>query len=156
NNLAATELQFNTWNHTTGAWSAPTVFLPGSGASTETKAITLTSNPYSDQIMLMVNNNNKNVFSDLWSGTAFAAPITMTRPATAPAVTSGVTPGVPMSFFWDSFLVGTVTTQTTFTQTAPMVSPFVMPVGGAVTVTTYIQVTSGALPATPKLSVSLA
>src|SRR5262249_24572147 len=94
-------------------------------------------------------------FSDLWSGTTFAAPITMTRPASTTAVTSGVTTGVPMSFVWDSFLVGTVTTQTTFTQTAAMVSPFVMPVGGAVTVTSYIQVTNGALPASPDLSVSL-
>jgi hypothetical protein len=138
NNLAATELQYNTWNPSTGTWSAATPFFPDAGKTPA--AITLTSNPYSDQIMMMVNDSNKNVYSDLWSGTAFApaSGTVMTRPGTTTAVTSGVNNGVPMSFFWDSFLVGTVTTQTTFTQTAPMTSPFVMPVGGAVTVTTYI------------------
>jgi hypothetical protein len=125
NNLAATELQFNTFDPTTGTWSAATPFFPDAGRTPD--AITLTSNPYSDQIMMMVSDSNKNVEADLWTGTAFAAPNLMTRPGTTTAVNTGVTNGQPMSFFWDSFLPGTVTTETTFTQTAPMTSAFVMP-----------------------------
>src|SRR5262249_53094933 len=69
---------------------------------------------------------------------------------------TNTTNGQPMSFIWDRFASGTVTTTTTFTQTTPLAAPFVMPAGGAVTVTTYIQVTSGTLPASPKLAVALA
>jgi uncharacterized repeat protein (TIGR01451 family) len=148
-NLGTTELQFNTWNPTTNTWSTGTPFFADAGNTPA--AITLTSNPYSDQVMMMVNDSKMIVQADLWTGTAFAAPNVLTATGTNSASNNGV----PMSFFWDSFLPGTVTTQTTFTQTAPMTSPFVMPVGGAVTVTTYIQVTSGALPATPHISVSL-
>jgi len=39
-----------------------------------------------------------------------------------------------------------VTASTTFTQTTAMTSPFVVPTGAAVKVTTYIQLTSGTLP----------
>src|SRR5262249_20714886 len=63
--------------------------------------------------------------------------------------------GQPFSFFWDRFSPGTVTTSVTFTQTSAMTSPFVMPTGSAVTVTTYIQLTSGTLPAAPQLAVTL-
>src|SRR5262249_21605571 len=123
-----TEMQFKTF--TAGAWSAGTNF--GSFGNHETEAITLNSNPYSDQIQLMVNDDAKILRSDLWSGTSFAAPIQLES-------NTGNIVGQPFSFFWDRYLPGTVTTSTTFTQTTPMAAPFIMPVGGAVTVTTYIQ-----------------
>jgi uncharacterized repeat protein (TIGR01451 family) len=144
-----TQLQYRTFSG--GVWSAAASFF------TDTKtprAITLTSNPYSDQVMLMVNDDGQVLQADLWSGTSFATP-TQLQPYTGSTSGTNTTNGQPMSFFWDSFLPGTVTTQTTFTQTVPMTSPFVLPVGGAVTVTTYIQVTSGAFPNPPELAVSL-
>jgi uncharacterized repeat protein (TIGR01451 family) len=145
----ATQLQFRTFSG--GVWSAATSFF------TDTKtprAIILSSNPYSDQIMMMVNDDGQVLQADLWSGTAFGGQIQL-QPYTGSTSGTNTTQGQPMSFFWDSFLPGTVTTQTTFTQTTPMTSAFVMPVGGAVTVTTYIQITSGTLPTTPDLSVTL-
>ena len=139
-----TEMQYRTF--TAGAWSAGTNF--GSFANKDTRAITLSSNPYSDQIQLLVNDDDKILRSDLWTGSSFAAPIQLES-------NTGTTDGQPFSFFWDRHLPGTVTTSTTFTQTAAMAAPFVMPAGGAVKVTTYIQLTSGTLPAAPKLAVTL-
>src|SRR5262249_4819979 len=86
--------------------------------------------------------------ADLWNGSSFAAPIQLES-------NTNTTTGQPMSFIWDRFSPGTVTTTTTFTQTTAMTSPFAMPQGAAVKVTTYIQLTSGTLPAAPKLAVSL-
>src|SRR5262249_716795 len=134
-------------------WSGPTDF--GAYATKTTRSMTLTSNPYSDQIQLMVNDDAKILRSTLWDGTSFTpGPPIAPQPIQLESNTN-TTAGQPISFFWDSFLPGTVTTQTTFTQTAPMTSPFVMPAGQAVTVTTYIQLLSGTLPPAPKLSVSL-
>ena len=113
-------------------WSAGTNF--GSFANKDTRAITLSSNPYSDQIQLLVNDDDKILRSDLWTGSSFAAPIQLES-------NTGTTAGQPFSFFWDRHLPGTVTTSTTFTQTAAMTAPFVVPAGGAVKVTTYIQLT---------------
>ena len=143
--LAATEMQYRTWNSSTG-WSAGTNF--GSFANKDTRAITLSPNPYSDQFQLLVNDDDKILRSALWTGSSFAAPIQLES-------NTGTTAGQPFSFFWDRHLPGTVTTSTTFTQTAPMVAPFVMPAGGAVKVTTYIQLTSGTLPAAPNLAVTV-
>src|SRR5262249_29004585 len=119
-----------------------------------TRSITLNSNPYSDQIMLMVNDDAKYLRADLWSGTAFATP-TQLQPYTGSTSNTNTPNGQPLSLFWDRYLSGTVTTSTTWTQTTAMPSPFVMPQGGAVKVTTFIQLTSGTLPAAPKLAVSL-
>jgi uncharacterized repeat protein (TIGR01451 family) len=139
-----TQLQYQTFNGT--AWAAPVSFY------TDTQPVvttTLNSNPYSDQVMLMVNDHNMVLKADLWSGTSFATPIQL-------EANTHFNQGQPFTFSWDSFLPGTVTTQTTFTQTAAMTSPFVLPVGGAVTVTTYIQLTSGTLPASPDITTTLA
>src|SRR6185436_2198695 len=57
NDLAATEIQFRTWDVSTG-WSAGTNFRTVFN-NQDTRAITLNSNPYSDQVMLMVNDNAK-------------------------------------------------------------------------------------------------
>jgi uncharacterized repeat protein (TIGR01451 family) len=144
-----TQLQWRTFNGST--WSTATPFF------TDTKtprAITLTPNPYSDQIMMMVNDDGQVLQADLWSGTAFGGQ-TQLQPYTGSTSGTNTTQGQPMSFFWDSFLPSTVTTETTFTQTPPMTSAFVMPVGGDVTVTTYVQMTNGTLPTTPDLSVTL-
>jgi hypothetical protein len=144
-----TQLQYRTFSG--GVWSAAASFF------TDTKtprSITLSSNPYSDQVMLMVNDDAKILQADLWSGTSFGTQIQL-QPYTGSTSNTNTTNGQPMSFFWDSFLPGTVTTQTTFTQTAAMTSPFVMPAGNDVTVTTYIHITSGTLPAVPDLSVAL-
>lgn len=143
--LNATELQYRTWSSGSG-WSAGTDF--GAFGNHETRAITLSSNPYSDQIQLMVNDDDKDLRSALWSGSAFAAPILLESD-------TNTTTGQPFVFNWDEYLVGTVTTTTTFTQTSPMVAPFVLPSGGDVTATAYIQLTSGVLPATPNLAVRL-
>jgi uncharacterized repeat protein (TIGR01451 family) len=144
NDLAATELQYKTWN--SGTWSAGTNF--GALSNQSSRAITLTSNPYSDQIQLLVNDNGKILRSDLWSGTSFAPLIQL-------ETNTNTTNGQPISYFWDHYLPGTVTTSTTFTQTTAMTSPFVMPTGGAAKVTTYIQLLSGSLPAAPKLAATL-
>ncbi|HEX3152354.1 MAG TPA: hypothetical protein VHR66_30050 [Gemmataceae bacterium] len=144
-NTNTTELQFRTF--TAGAWSAGTNF-GNSFNNKVSRAITLNSNPYSDQIMLMVNDDIKDLRADLWTGSAFA-------PFTQLEANTNSQNGQPFSFFWDRYLPGTVTTSTTFTQTAPMAAPFVVPQGAAVKVTTYIQLISGTLPASPKLAVSL-
>jgi uncharacterized repeat protein (TIGR01451 family) len=154
NKTSTTQLEYRTFS--AGSWSGPTDFYTGFTGDTNqpTQAITLTSNPYSDQVMLLVNDNKQFLGADLWSGTSFATPIQL-QPYTGSTSGTGTTQGQPMSFFWDSYLPGTVTTTVTFTQTTPMTSPFQLPVGGAVTVTTYIQLTSGTLPAAPNLAVSL-
>src|SRR5262249_25993916 len=139
-----TELQFRTF--TGGAWSAGTNF--GSFGNHETESITLSSNPYSDQMQLLVNDDLKILRSDLWTGSSFAAPIQLES-------NTGNTVGPPFSFFWDRDLPGTVPTSATWTQPTAMTSPFVMPTDGAVKVTTYIQLTSGTLPAAPKLAATL-
>ena len=146
NDLTLTEMQYRTWNSSTG-WSAGTDFGTVL-ANKDTRAITLSSNPYSDQFQLLVNDDAKILRSFLWTGSNFAAPIQL-------ETNTGTQAGQPFSFFWDRYLPGTVTTTTTFTQTAPMVAPFVMPAGGAVRVTTYMQLTSGTLPAAPKLAVTV-
>src|SRR5262249_13250891 len=143
-NTNTTELQYRTF--TAGAWSAGTNF--GNYNNQTTRSITLSSNPYSDQIQLMVNDMAKDLRSDLWDGSSFAAPIQL-------ETNTNTTAGQPFSFIWDRYLPGTVTTTTTFTQTTAMTSPFLLPTGGSVKVTTYIQLTSGTLPAAPKLAASL-
>src|SRR6185436_10172616 len=135
-NTNTTELQFRTF--TSGAWSAGTNF--GSFGNHETEAITLNSNPFSDQIQLLVNDDAKILRSDLWSGSSFATPIQLES-------NTNTTAGQPFSFFWDRYIPGTVTTSTTFTQTTAMTSPFVVPTGAAVKVTTHIQLLTGTLPA---------
>ncbi|HEY1377940.1 MAG TPA: DUF11 domain-containing protein, partial [Gemmataceae bacterium] len=160
NNTGTTELQYKTWDPTTGLWSTTGTNF-GNFANKSTRAITLSSNPYSDQIQLMVNDDGKILRSDLWDGVngsggpgtlgSFAAPIQLESNTNTNANNSQ-----PMAFTWDRYLPGTVTTQTTFTQTDPMTSPFVMPAGGQVMVTTYIQLFPGnTLPAAPALSVRL-
>jgi uncharacterized repeat protein (TIGR01451 family) len=143
-NSNTTEMQYRTF--TAGAWSAGANF--GSFGNKVSRSITLSSNPYSDQIQLMVNDDAKILRSDLWNGSSFAAPIQLES-------NTNTQNGQPFNFFWDRYLPGAVTTTTTFTQTTAMTSPFVMPTGAAVKVTTYIQLTSGTLPAAPNLSVRL-
>src|SRR5262249_53692568 len=70
-NTNTTELQYRTFSG--GVWSAGTNF--GAFNNQSTRAITLSANPYSDQVQLMVNDNAKDLRSDLWDGTSFAAPI---------------------------------------------------------------------------------
>jgi uncharacterized repeat protein (TIGR01451 family) len=136
-----TQLQYQTFNGT--AWAAPVSFYTDTQPAVTT---TLTSNPYSDQVMLMVNDHNMILKADLWSGTSFATPIQL-------ETNTNFNQGQPFTFAWDSSLPNTATV--TFTQTTPMALPYVLPTGKAVTVTTYIQVTSGTLPASPNITARL-
>src|SRR5262249_38291353 len=120
-----------------------------------TRAITLSSNPYSDQVMLMVNDDAKDLRSDLWDGSTFAPGAPITPQPVQLETNTNTQDGQPFSFIWDRYLPGTVTTAQTWSQTTPMASPFVAPQGGAVKVTAYVQLTSGTLPAAPKLAASL-
>ena len=144
NDLSATELQYRTWSQAAG-WSAGTDF--GAFNSKSSVGIGLTANPYSDQIMLVANDGAKILRSNLWGGSAFAASFTQLESNT------NSTTGQPFGFFWDNNLPGVVTEVETFTQTAPMVTRLALPSGGAVKVTTYIEVTSGTLPANPQMAV---
>jgi len=144
NDLASTELQYRTWSQA-GGWSAGTDF--GAFNNKASVGIGLTPNPYSDQIMLVANDGAKILRSNLWGGSAFAASFTQLEANT------NATTGQPFGFFWDNNLPGVVTEVETFTQTAPMVTRLALPSGGAVKVTTYIEVTSGTLPANPQMSV---
>src|SRR5262249_39398450 len=58
-----TQLQYQTFNGT--AWAAPVSFYADTQPAVTT---TLTSNPYSDQIMLMVNDKSTILKADLWTG----------------------------------------------------------------------------------------
>jgi hypothetical protein len=129
-----TQLQYQTFNGT--AWSAPVSFDTSSQPVITT---TLNSNPYSDQIMLMVNDHNKVLTADLWTGTSFNSPIQL-------EANTNFNQGQPFTFSWDSYLPHTTSTSVTFTQTAAMTSPFVLPASSAVMVTTYISIASGAFP----------
>src|SRR5262249_43789908 len=62
-NTNTTELQFKTFSG--GVWSAGTNF--GSFANKATRAITLDSHPFSDQVMLMVNDDAQILRADLWT-----------------------------------------------------------------------------------------
>src|SRR5262249_12228627 len=119
NDQAATEMQYKTWSPTTG-WSVGTNF--GSINNQDTKSISLPSNPFSAQIQLMFNDNAKILRSDLWDGNTFAPGPPITPQPIQLETRIGTTDGQPFSFFWDRYLPGTVTTQETFTQTAPMTS----------------------------------
>src|SRR5262249_49737952 len=91
NNAAGnlTEMQYKTWNPTTG-WSATGTNF-GNLANKSTRAITLSSNPFSDQIQLMVNDDGKILRSDLWDGSAFGTFIQL-------ETNTNTQDGQPMSF----------------------------------------------------------
>src|SRR5262249_29502833 len=126
-----TELQYRTFSGT-GPWSAGTNF--GNFGNKVSRSITLSSNPYSDQVMLMVNDDAKDLRSDLWDGTTFAPGAPISPQPIQLETNTNTQSGQPMSFIWDRYLPGTVTTSQTWTQTTPMASPFVAPQGGGVKV----------------------
>jgi uncharacterized repeat protein (TIGR01451 family) len=144
NNLAATELEYRTFSG--GAWSAATDF--GSFGGKVSRGVTLSANPFSDQIMLLANDDGNILRSFLWSGASLGAPVQLESSTSSKA-------GQPFAFAWDRYVPATVTSSTTFTQTTPMTAPFIVSAGGSAGVTTYIQITSGTLPAAPKLAVAL-
>ncbi|NLF72109.1 MAG: DUF11 domain-containing protein, partial [Candidatus Anammoximicrobium sp.] len=73
NNQAATELGYRVWTPSTNSWSATTNFVASGDVDDPELSMTLDPNPISDQIMLLVQDNNEDLDQLVWDGTGWSS-----------------------------------------------------------------------------------
>ncbi len=120
---------YRTWINGSG-WSGEQI---GPGLGENSNSLILNSDPLSDQIMLAAQDDGSDINYVLWNGSSWGTP-------TALESASGETKNQPFVFLHDQHIVP-AGSSTTFTQSPIMCKDFVIPTGGQVTVTNYIDVT---------------
>jgi uncharacterized repeat protein (TIGR01451 family) len=144
-------IHYWTWNAGSG-WSGQS---NGPDFGDEPRILQLFSDPLpsSRQIMLMVNDEGADVSSVLWNGTSWG---TVTQHESNTGM-NGDNSGMPVTFFWDAGAVSTVDDLASsgfFPQIPPMADEFIMPMGGGISISSYIGLTSGGTPGTASSQVS--
>ena len=122
---------YRTWINGSG-WSGEQT---GPNLGENSNSLILDSDPLSDQIMLAAQDDGSDINYVLWNGSSWGTPNALRS-------TSGETKNQPFVFLYDQHIVP-AGSSTTFTQSPVMCDDFFLPTGGAVGVSTYVNVTQG-------------
>ncbi|MCO6457238.1 MAG: carboxypeptidase regulatory-like domain-containing protein, partial [Pirellulaceae bacterium] len=87
--------RYRTWDGV--SWSGETTLDGAAAGADRTITMTLDPNPFSDQIMLTVGDNDQDINTLLWDGSTFGTPAEV-------ETASGTTVGQPFTFLWDEDL----------------------------------------------------